>query len=339
MIRRKYCLVIVSLLILYILIYILINSSNHHHSTSHVSSTKRERKSNEIELILDIQDIYRVDISCEFITKHLGSRISEIYKNTKTCSLSSLSSKLNENLKKSIHFVTNDIYRPIYETKEENFNIFKNDPKQYLTNFISIQNGGFYQPKLVEYSACSLDQIDFLAFIVPYYNRIENLNLLILNLHNYLTTNTKYQFSYVIIVAEQSNTIKFNKGQIINTAVKYVNEYYNNVDCIILHDVDLIPIVNDSSIDYRCRQMPVHLTNQVLIMKSNWNRVYNQFLTGGIISLRPNHFISSSIYTLFLLNSYSIFFILNKMASQTILRDGEGKTMIGLYGCLIINYA
>jgi hypothetical protein len=48
---------------------------------------KKERKSNEIELILNIQDIYRVDISCEFITEHLSSRISDKYKNTKKCSL------------------------------------------------------------------------------------------------------------------------------------------------------------------------------------------------------------------------------------------------------------
>ena len=295
--RRRYFLVVVSLLILYVFFDTFINSSTNSIPVKE-KRIKKERQTNEIELTLNIQDIYRVDISCEFITKHLSSRISDKYKNTKKCSLSSLNSKLNENLRKSIDFKNNEAYKPIYELKEKNFNIFKNDPKQYLTNFNSIQNGGFYQPKLVEQSACTLNQIDFVAFIVPYFNRLENLNFLILNLHNYLTSNTKYQFSYVIIVAEQSNAGKFNKGQIINTAVKYVNENYENLDCIILHDVDIIPLVEDSSVDYRCQQMPVHLTNQVFIMKSNWNRAYNQFLTGGILSLRPNHFISSSINSL-----------------------------------------
>ena len=300
-VKRKYFFVILALLIVYIVVYILTNSNLYNVSSNETRASKRERNSNQIELILDIQDIYRIDISCEFITKHLGAKIIEKYKNSKMCSASSLRSELDEDLKKSIAYKTSDTYNPIFEIEEKNFNIFKSDTKKYLKNFNLIQNGGKYEPILIKNPKCDLNQIDFIAFVVPYYNRLENLNILILNLHNYLTSNKKYQFSYIIVVAEQSTSAKFNKGQIINTAVKYINDNYKNVDCIVLHDVDLIPSVNDSSIDYRCRQMPVHLTNQVFVTKSKWNRVYNQFLTGGILSLRPQHFVSSNGFS----NSFS----------------------------------
>ena len=291
-IRRKYFLIALGLLLSYFLISLL-KSVIFTTSGLVETSSRRERKKNEIGLLLDIQDIYRLDISCEFITKHLSGKISDKYKNSKKCSLSSLDANLENKLKNSIVYNKDaKEYMPIFELT--NFNIFNSDAKEYLTNFNSIQSGGEYQPNLKPNPPCDLNQIDFLAFVVPYMNRLENLNLLILNLHNYLTSNTNYQFSYVILVAEQSTNGYFNKGQIINTAVKYLNDNYKNVDCLILHDVDIIPIVNDSSIDYRCRQMPLHLTNQVLVMKSNWNRIYNQFLTGGILSLRPQHFISSN---------------------------------------------
>lgn len=103
------------------------------------------------------------------------------------------------------------------------------------------------------------------------------------------------------MIAEQSNIENnghnFNKGQIYNAAFNYVRETYENVDCVVLHDVDLVPVVNatyavsEEAVDYRCRIMPWHLTRKVLLLESNSERVYNQFLTGGILSMRIEHFI------------------------------------------------
>jgi hypothetical protein len=66
-----------------------------------------------------------------------------------------------------------------------------------------------------------------------------------------------------------------------------------NIDCIVLHDVDLVPSASEASlgdlVDYRCRQMPWHMTNRVLLLKSSRERIYNKFLTGGVLSLRPGH--------------------------------------------------
>jgi beta-1,4-galactosyltransferase 1 len=42
--------------------------------------------------------------------------------------------------------------------------------------------------------------------------------------------------------------------------------------------------------DYRCQAMPQHMSKEVFIMQTMKNRIYYQFLTGGILSLRPQHF-------------------------------------------------
>ena len=40
--------------------------------------------------------------------------------------------------------------------------------------------------------------------------------------------------------------------------------------------------------------MPWHLSNEVYSLSRKESRVYNKFLTGGILSLRPAHFINSN---------------------------------------------
>ena len=84
---------------------------------------------------------------------------------------------------------------------------------------------------------------------------------------------TKTPFSYRIIIAEQKNNdVAFSKGQLYNTAAKYAIETYGNVDCIVLHDIDIIPMVEDGSLDYRCRIMPWHLSKRLYIQKQSWDR-------------------------------------------------------------------
>ncbi len=103
------------------------------------------------------------------------------------------------------------------------------------------------------------------------------------------------------MVAEQANSTKqvpFNKGRLINTAVKHALANYqenglDEIDCFVLHDVDLIPIGLDK-VDYRCHQMPLHLSNKVIKRMENGKEEsvqYNRFLTGGALSLRPGHLI------------------------------------------------
>ena len=59
---------------------------------------------------------------------------------------------------------------------------------------------------------------------------------------------------------------------------------HKDIDCIVIHDVDLIPTFDADTLgnrgDYRCQQMPWHLANEVYLMSESRPRVYNKFLTG-----------------------------------------------------------
>ncbi len=86
------------------------------------------------------------------------------------------------------------------------------------------------------------------------------------------------------MVAEQIGEDKFNKGRLINRAADYVFDIHKDIDCIVIHDVDLVPSFDAKVLknrgDYRCRQMPWHMSNEVFLMSNLQTRVYNKFLTG-----------------------------------------------------------
>jgi len=108
--------------------------------------------------------------------------------------------------------------------------------------------------------------------------------MFILNIHAYLQR-AVFKFKYKIVVGEQIGVDKFNKGRLINRMADYVFDLHKDVDCIVIHDVDLIPtfdpkILKDRG-DYRCRQMPWHMSNEVFLMSTSKSRVYNKFLTGN----------------------------------------------------------
>lgn len=63
---------------------------------------------------------------------------------------------------------------------------------------------------------CKIQDIEHIVIIVPFSSsRLENLQLLLINLHSYLQK-ALFKFKYQIVVAQQeviSNTTLFNKGK------------------------------------------------------------------------------------------------------------------------------
>ena len=255
-------------------------------------------KTNELLIKLNIMDIYRLDISCDYIVKDLYQKINPFYKNDKICSLSSLKPNVDEMVIKSINQSRSiDKYSPIFAA--DNYDPFDDNSVNH-PQFDELEKGGLWVPSLISYEKkCLVNDLDFVVFVIPYSSsRKDNLKLLLLNIHSYLQTVEK-AFKYQIVVVEQVNQdVLFNKGRLINRGVKYIIDTYKDVDCIVIHDVDLIPS-HDSSVlkengDYRCRQMPWHMSNQVYLMSNKQSRVYNKFLTGGILSLRPGHILNAN---------------------------------------------
>ena len=263
----------------------------------------------KIDVSFNILDIYRIDMSCDYIQTALEGQVSDRFANRgKKCSFSSLNPKVNQMLEKSILQPRNPntpSYSPILAANYDPF--LEKEAAQ--PQFQKLLAGGVFKPTFAAAkdfgsSECNEANIDNIVFVVPYTaNRFENLRLFLLNMHAYLQT-AKHAFTYRIVVAEQVNLERsagFNKGRLYNAAVKYVIDTAANeeaVDCIVLHDVDLIPAEASESLgergDYRCRPMPWHLSQKVLHLESNRTRVYNQFLTGGILSMRVGHFIEAN---------------------------------------------
>jgi hypothetical protein len=253
-----------------------------------------------IILDLRIPDLYRLDTSC-VISESLALGVTLFYKNRKKkCSLSSMNPRLNVTIKESLYKNTymKEIYEPVFN--ETHFNPFVFNRRVDTELYRNIQDGGVYTPLFKLYKRmCSASTIDNIVFVVAYSKPFyAHLRIFLLNMHNYLQTLT-YQFRYRIMVVEQiSNQTYLNKGRLFNTAVKYIieNQRITNdtVDCIVLHDVDLIPANHSGYMgeggDYRCRHMPWHMGHRIVNLSDNQERIFNTFFIGGALSLRVGHF-------------------------------------------------
>jgi hypothetical protein len=90
-----------------------------------------------------------------------------------------------------------------------------------------------------------------LAIIVPFKNRENNLKYFLNHMHSFLQ---KQELEYQIYVVEQFNDQLFNKGVLMNAGFLEIMNFDNNnrekllwdnikfpFDCVIFHDVDLLP--------------------------------------------------------------------------------------------------
>ena len=95
-----------------------------------------------------------------------------------------------------------------------------------------------------------MQNIDHVVFIVPFSrNRLDNLKAFVLNMHTYLQS-VRHKFTYRLLVVEQANMDNgFNKGRLINTAFKHIQDTWPRTDCVVIHDVDIVPSFNASMMD------------------------------------------------------------------------------------------
>lgn len=88
------------------------------------------------------------------------------------------------------------------------------------------------------------------AIIIPYKNRLDNLNSFLFHMHPFLQ---RQELEYRIFVVEQYNDGRFNKGVLMNSGFIEIFNLYNYsldlsndsalypFDCFVFHDVDLLP--------------------------------------------------------------------------------------------------
>jgi len=97
----------------------------------------------------------------------------------------------------------------------------------------SLQPGGSWAPK-----TCKARHR--VALVIPYRNRLENLKYWLFNMHLFLQ---RQEIEYTVFIVEQMFNENFNKGILMNAAFKLIFEAQigNVYDCILFHDIDLIP--------------------------------------------------------------------------------------------------
>ncbi|KAJ8922144.1 hypothetical protein NQ315_004079 [Exocentrus adspersus] len=118
------------------------------------------------------------------------------------------------------------------------------------------------------------------ALIVPYRNRTSQLAIFINYMHFFLQ---KQNIHYRIFVANQNDTLPFNRAKMLNYGASLAMKL--NYDCLVLHDVDLLPI-NVGNI-YGCAKLPRHMSCNLDTFR--YNLPYLSIF-GGAISISTKQF-------------------------------------------------
>ncbi|KAI9562683.1 hypothetical protein GHT06_010137 [Daphnia sinensis] len=141
-----------------------------------------------------------------------------------------------------------------------------------------VKPGGRYEP-----SRCQSRHK--VAIIVPVRNRTEHLAVFLRYMHPFLQ---RQQLSYAIFVVEQSERSPFNRGMLMNIGFKEAQLSQEEYQCVILHDVDMLPEHDGNP--YTCpedgkpRQMAFSVDHW-----NNYNSVSWNFL-GAVTAMSANDF-------------------------------------------------
>ncbi|XP_049872882.1 beta-1,4-N-acetylgalactosaminyltransferase bre-4-like [Pectinophora gossypiella] len=118
------------------------------------------------------------------------------------------------------------------------------------------------------------------AILVPYRNRKEHLNIFLPNIHNFLKMQNIH---YKVYLIEQQDEHPWNKGILFNVGAKQA--IADGFPCLILHDVDLLPL--DHSNLYACTIQPRHMSS--CIDEFRFVLLYD-IIFGGVVSIRSDQY-------------------------------------------------
>ncbi|XP_056415870.1 beta-1,4-galactosyltransferase 3-like [Hyla sarda] len=120
------------------------------------------------------------------------------------------------------------------------------------------------------------------AVIIPHRNRESHLRTLLYYLHPFLQ---RQQLHYAIFVVHQAGNATFNRAKLLNVGVREALRY-DDWDCIILHDVDLVP-ENDCNLYICDEDYPKHLSSAM--DKFQYSLPYWAYF-GGVSAITPDQF-------------------------------------------------
>jgi beta-1,4-galactosyltransferase 1 len=125
-----------------------------------------------------------------------------------------------------------------------------------------------------------------LCVVIPYRDRLAHLKALLPALKICLEN---ADLEYQILVVEQENGKKFNRGMMKNIGASWAIE--NQFDYICFHDVDMIPVLG--KVDYSYENFAVHLA--VEVQQFGYKLAYDTFF-GGVLLITKEDLIKSNGY-------------------------------------------
>ena len=121
-----------------------------------------------------------------------------------------------------------------------------------------------------------------LAIVVPYRNRESHLETFLKYMKTYLK-----DYTYEIIVVNQTDEQLFNRGKLLNIGAKYAIN--NGFDYMCFHDVDMLP----KTADYSYPEYPTSLISE--LENKEGNVFFNYF--GGVTLFNTKDFITINGYS------------------------------------------
>lgn len=118
------------------------------------------------------------------------------------------------------------------------------------------------------------------ALVVPYRNRMSNLQVFLHHIHPFLQ---RQLIDYGVYIIEQSGTGEFNRAKLLNVGYE-VAKMLHDYTCFIFHDVDLLP--ENYYNMYACQENPFHMST--CIDATKYQGFYDTIF-GGVSALRSEH--------------------------------------------------
>ncbi|XP_022900099.2 beta-1,4-galactosyltransferase 1 isoform X1 [Onthophagus taurus] len=142
-----------------------------------------------------------------------------------------------------------------------------------LKNFQNVDIGGEFRPK-----KCS--SLSKTALIVPYRNRPQQLKIFLNYMHYFMQEQC---ITYRIFIVDQLDSKPFNRAKLLNIGA--VEAMKLNFSCLILHDVDLLPISTGNL--YTCTRKPRHMSSSLDVFR--YHLTYPD-LFGGVVGILTDQF-------------------------------------------------
>ncbi|XP_078490775.1 uncharacterized protein LOC100181252 [Ciona intestinalis] len=250
-------------------------------SVSRIFSVRCKRKVGTKKCLLSVT----VMLFIVFVYQHRAQRFVQQVKSSALLSLNKNQSTFNLRLNTIASNAEGPSIQPTLDLKNcsnnelvgpmaINPNITPNFAEVENVSSIHLLKDGCYSP-----TTCIPRQK--VAVIIPFKERDAHLKTLLFYLHPMLQ---RQKISYCIFVAEQFDNGQFNKAMIMNAAFEEAMKQ-DWFDCIIFHDVDMIP--EDDRNLYICGEHPRHISPAIdkFDYKSHYGTEF-----GGVTGITPEQY-------------------------------------------------